>query len=108
MSLLGVLLCMCIAFLIYLQSSSAEAFCSYVNMYQIKEASSFILCIFATIALHWLCPRCLVEVERSRRRPGDQSPLTLRFRGLRFGISQWPPPPRSSTTLIVQVSAYEL
>ena len=68
---------MCIAFLIYLQSSSAEAFCSYVNMYQIKEASSFILCIFATIALHWLCPRCLVEVERSRRRPGDQSPLTL-------------------------------
>ena len=40
---------------------------------------------------------------RWSRADGDQSPLSShRFRGPRFGISQWPPPPQSSTTLQLQ------
>ena len=63
-----------------------------------KKDTNYVHCMYE---VHWQSvPGVLWRWSRA---DGDQSPLSShRFRGPRFGISQWPPPPQSSTTLQLQ------
>ena len=88
----------CIALYSQQQPTAVQSSCRKDESSIFKKDTNYVHWMYE---VHW--PSVPGVWWRWSRADGDQSPLSShRFRGPRFGISQWPPPPQSSTTLQTQ------